>query len=132
MPAAAETPTSLSLPTGTAFPARKAPPTHHQKIQKQAQKLVADAFYGTLMKQMHDSPFKSELFSGGRGGEAFQGLLDQKLSDHMAAATHNPLVHAITHTLERPRSATGQLIHETYQHARPAAATARALTNVSA
>ena len=109
-----------TLPVQHGFAVRKAPLTQHQKIQKQAQKLVADAFYGTLMRQMHDSPFKSDLFSGGRGGEAFQGLLDQKLSDHMAAATHNPLVHAITHTLERPHNAKGQLIHETYRHTPPA------------
>jgi hypothetical protein len=117
---APQAPSSFTLPTRPTFPTPAVPPTPHQKIEKQAQKLVADTFYGTLMRQMHDSPFKSELFSGGRGGQAFQGLLDQKLSDHMAAATHNPLVHAITHTLERPRNANGQLIHEAYQqHPRP-------------
>ena len=112
---AADTQSLPSLPMRHGFPVRTVPLTAHQKVQKQAQKLVADAFYGTLMRQMHNSPFKSELFSGGRGGEAFQSLLDQRLSDHMAAATNNPLVHAITHRLERPRNLKGHLIHETYR-----------------
>jgi hypothetical protein len=59
-------------------------PTRHQQLTKQAQRLVAQTFYGTLLKQMHESPFKSELFSGGRGGQAFGPIFDQHLIDRMS------------------------------------------------
>ena len=56
------------------------PLSHHEKLVKNAQKLVSQTFFGTMLKQMHNSPFKSKIFSGGRGGEAFGSLLDQRLS----------------------------------------------------
>ena len=58
----------------TLSPASQARPAaaEHDQLTQQAQKWVAQTFFGTLLKQMHDSPFKSELFSGGRGGEAFK------------------------------------------------------------
>ena len=59
----------------------KAAPTQHDRIRKQTEKWVSQTFFGTLLKQMGESPFKSELFSGGRGGEAFQGLYNQQLVD---------------------------------------------------
>src|SRR5688500_11582533 len=40
----------------------------HAQLNTHAQKLVSQAFFGTMLKQMRNSPFKSELFSGGRGG----------------------------------------------------------------
>src|SRR4051812_17883906 len=58
----------------------------HKQLVTQTRKWVSQAFYGTMLKQMHDSPFKSKLFSGGRGGEAFGGMLDQQLADHMSSA----------------------------------------------
>ena len=74
--------------------------TRHQQLTQQARKLVAQTFFGTLMKQMRDSPFKSNLFSGGRGGEAFGSLLDQRLADHMSRAAGNKLVQGIARRLE--------------------------------
>ena len=58
--------------------------TQHDKLVHSARTWVAQTFFGQMLKQMRDSPFKSELFNGGRGGEAFQGQLDQKLAEHMA------------------------------------------------
>ena len=49
---------------------------------------------------MHDSPFKSELFDGGRGGQAFGGLMDQQLSDRMAKGANNKLVNGIVRRIE--------------------------------
>ena len=46
--------------------------------------LVAQTFYGTMLKQMRNSPFKSKLFDGGRGGEAFASMFDQHLADRMS------------------------------------------------
>jgi len=72
----------------------------HDKVTETARKLVAQTFYGTLLKQMRNSPFKSELFEGGRGGQAFSPLLDQHLAEHMTRATDNHLVNAIARKLE--------------------------------
>lgn len=74
--------------------------SQHDKIEEQARKLVAQTFYGTMFKQMRESPFKSELFSGGRGGQAFTPLLDQHLADHMARSADSKLVRAIARKLE--------------------------------
>jgi Rod binding domain-containing protein len=69
-------------------------------LEKQAQKWVSQTFFGTLLKQMHDSPFKSELFSGGRGGKAFEPLMDQHLADHMARGSGQKLVRSIVRQLQ--------------------------------
>jgi hypothetical protein len=74
--------------------------TPHEQLVDNTQKWVAQTFYGTILKQMHDSPFKSELFSGGRGGEAFSGLMDQHLTERMARAANNKLVKGIVRRIE--------------------------------
>jgi Rod binding domain-containing protein len=75
-------------------------PDAQDKVTETARKLVAQTFYGTLLKQMRNSPFKSELFEGGRGGQAFSPLLDQHLAEHMTRATDNHLVNAIARKLQ--------------------------------
>ncbi len=82
-------------------------PTHTQKasdrhaqLVKQAEKWVSQTFYGALLKQMRESPFKSKLFSGGEGGDAFSGLYDQQLADRMSKGAGGKLVHAIVRKIE--------------------------------
>jgi Rod binding domain-containing protein len=74
--------------------------TEHDKVVETARKLVAQTFYGTMLKQMRNSPFKSEMFEGGRGGQAFAPLLDQRLAEHMARSSDSHLVNAIARKLE--------------------------------
>jgi Rod binding domain-containing protein len=68
---------------------------HDEQLIDQARKWVAQTFFGTLMKQMRNSPFKSPLFEGGRGGEAFGEMYDQRLVEHMSRGAGNKLVGAI-------------------------------------
>jgi hypothetical protein len=68
--------------------ARKSP---HDRLVAQTQKWVAQTFYGTILKQMHNSPFRSDVFEGGRGGQAFGGLMDQQLAEHMARSPADKL-----------------------------------------
>ena len=85
---------------------------HPEQLTHQAQKLVAQTFYGTLMKQMHDSPFKSQLMDGGRGGQAFQPLMDQHLIDRMARSSGNKagkLVRSVVKRLERIDSSKNRI-----------------------
>ncbi len=80
---------------------RHADPTdRHTQLVTQTQKWVAQTFYGTLLKQMRNSPFKNEMFEGGRGGEAFQSMFDQQLADRMSRSAGGKLVNAIVKKIE--------------------------------
>ena len=75
-------------------------PSQHDQLTKQAQIWVAQTFFGTLLKQMHDSPFKSDLLDGGRGGQAFSSLYDQRLAERMAKGAGSKLVRSIVKRTE--------------------------------
>jgi hypothetical protein len=79
---------------------KNAQKTPHEQLVEQTQKWVSQTFYGTILKQMHNSPFRSELFEGGRGGQAFSGLMDQHLADRMAKSANNKLVKGIVRRIE--------------------------------
>ena len=91
-------------PAGAAKAAARTEPSEHDKLTKQAQKWVAQTFYGTLLKQVRQSPFHSKLFDGGRGGEAFGSLMDQNLAEHMARGTGRKLVDSITRKIEAKKA----------------------------
>src|SRR4051812_47377759 len=79
---------------------QKGQPTPHDRLTKQAQKWASQTFYETMLKQMGNSPFKSELFSGGRGGQMFNEMFDQRLADHMSRGAGNKLVGSMVKRLE--------------------------------
>ena len=60
------------------------PASRHDQLVTQTEKWVSQTFFGTLLKQMRENPFKSDLFTGGQGGQAFGALYDQQLADRMA------------------------------------------------
>jgi Rod binding domain-containing protein len=74
--------------------------TQHDQLTEKTQKWVSQTFFGTMLKQMGESPFKSDLFSGGRGGEAFSSLYHQQLADRMARGAGTKLVHSIVKSIE--------------------------------
>jgi Rod binding domain-containing protein len=82
-------------------PGEVASDPQHEQLVRSARQWVAQTFFGTLMKQMRQSPFRSDLFEGGRGGQAFTSLYDQKLIEQMARGAGNKLVNAIVHGIER-------------------------------
>jgi Rod binding domain-containing protein len=84
-------------------------PSQHDQLTKQAQIWVAQTFFGTLLKQMHDSPFKSDLFDGGRGGQAFSSLYDQRLAERMAKGAGSKLVRSIVKKSEAAAAYRRQL-----------------------
>jgi Rod binding domain-containing protein len=75
----------------------------HEKLVHETQRWVAQTFYGTMLKQMHDSPFKASWVDGGRGGQAFQPLLDQHMIDHIAKSSSKKLVNSIVRRIEGKR-----------------------------
>src|ERR1700709_2318757 len=87
--------------------ARTSALTQHERLTQQTQKWVSQTFFGTLLKQMHESPFKSQMFNGGTGGGAVQPLMDQHLADRMARASGKKLVGSIVRHIERAAVASG-------------------------
>lgn len=78
-----------------ARPAQEATPeakTKEKQLREKFEILVNKFFIGTMLKQMRDSSFKSELFSGGKGGEAFGGLMDQQLAENAGGKVAKSLV----------------------------------------
>lgn len=77
-------------------------PQHPESVdaRTQAEIFVSQAFFGTLLRQMRESPFKSDLFEGGRGGQAFGSLYDQHLAERMASGAGKSLVNSIVRHLE--------------------------------
>ena len=69
----------------------------NDELTKNAQQLVAQSFFGTLLKQAQKSPFHSDLFEGGKGGEAYQEMFNQKLAEHMAHGVGSKIVRQLVH-----------------------------------
>ncbi|MCS7033961.1 MAG: rod-binding protein [Phycisphaerae bacterium] len=88
----------------------------HRTLRKQAEKFVAQTFFTPIFKAMRSSPFKSRLLSGGRGGEAFQAMLDGLLAERMGRGAAKPLVDAIVNRLD-PH--TARLLRKTRVSAGP-------------
>jgi len=84
---------------------RPAESEKQREIRRAGGELVAQAFYTPMLKQMRDSPFKDERFSGGRGGDAFSQLLDQKIVSAMGRG-NDPLVDSIVRRLGAGHTAT--------------------------
>lgn len=94
--------------TGTIASGRALSATgQHEQLTQAARKLVAQTFFGTMLKEMRNSPFKSELFSGGRGGEAFESMHDQYLAERMANGAGRRLAESVVKHLERRQAKSG-------------------------
>jgi len=73
----------LNPPAGQ--PGRKAPPDP-AAIEAAARKVVANSFFGTMLKQVRESSSHDKLFSGGEAGKTFRAMLDDHLADRMSDA----------------------------------------------
>jgi Rod binding domain-containing protein len=84
------------------------PKSQHDKLVAQTKKWVGQTFYGTMLKQMRESPFKSDLFDGGRGGQAFGAMYDQELSERLSQGAGKQLVDSIVNRIEQRSNAVRQ------------------------
>lgn len=66
-----------------------------RQIREAADEFVGMAFILPLMKMSRNDPFKSEMFHGGQGEEAFGAQLDQMRAKQVSPAISKPLVDAI-------------------------------------
>ena len=97
--------TAALVGRGRSVAARGGGAGQHEQLVKQTEKWVAQTFYGTLLKQMRDSPFHSDLMDGGNGGKTFASLLDQRLADHMSHHAGGKLTRAIVKKIEANQAA---------------------------
>ena len=65
------------------------------KLEQAAQTLVNQFFMGSMMKQMRNSPFKNEAFTGGKAGAAYAGMFDQHVAEHSGNKIAKSLVSAM-------------------------------------
>ena len=65
------------------------------ELQKTAEQLVNSLFMGTMLKGMRNSPFKDDLFSGGKAGNAYAGMFDQQLTQHAGGGLAQDLVRSM-------------------------------------
>src|SRR5690606_32577845 len=67
-----------------------------------AEEFVATSLLMPMMTQMRDDPFKSELFHGGFGEDAFLQQFDQLIADRMSTRMSMPIVDAIYQQFAKP------------------------------
>ena len=96
--------TSTLQPAPSLVSKRLPDASQHDKLVTQTQKWVAQTFFGTLLKQVRNSPFRSELLDGGRGGQVFGSMYDQRLAEHMARGAGSKLVNSIVKRIEAKQS----------------------------
>ena len=72
-----------------------------QQLQPVAQVLIAQTFFGTLLKQSENNPYKDERIEGGRGGQMWNSMFHQKLAERMTRGSGQKLVKAVVKSLTR-------------------------------
>ena len=80
---------------------RAVPAGGRAALERTASQVLAQTFYGTLLRQMQNSPFKSELFSGGRGGQAFGAMFYDQLAMKMSSSIDPRLARSLVKRYEK-------------------------------
>ena len=70
-------------------------------LRDAAGKTVGSAFYGTILKMMRESPFKTGIGHGGRGEEVFAAQLHGVLAERMGECRKNNLSDVLYRRLEK-------------------------------
>jgi Rod binding domain-containing protein len=93
--------------------ASKSAEEKHGELVKHVETFVGTAFFGTLLKQMRESPFRSEMFGGGKAGENYDAMYHQLMSERMGKGAGRSLVDAIV------RKITGKAAYEKQRDGAP-------------
>jgi hypothetical protein len=81
----------------------RGPLSRHDKLVTQTRKWVAMTFFEPLLKQAREDPFRSKLFDGGSGGQAFGAMYDERLAERMVSDASDTLVQSIVSRIEGKR-----------------------------
>jgi len=82
----------------------RGPLSKHDQLVQQTRKWVAIAFFEPMLDQMRKSPFHSNLFDGGEGGKAFEGMYDERLAEKMSSSASDTLVNSIVRKIEAKKA----------------------------
>jgi Rod binding domain-containing protein len=77
-------------------------------LRRAADELVGEVFYGTLLRQMRQSPLKGAYGHGGRGEEVFQGQLDTVLASQAGRARGGEIADALVERFARRAEAAAE------------------------
>lgn len=75
--------------------------TSGSRLREAAGKTVGSAFYGTIFQMMRESPFKTEIGSGGRGEEVFSAQLHGVLAERLGESKQCNLSDVLYRRLEK-------------------------------
>lgn len=78
----------------------RGPLSRHQKLVTETRKWVASTFFEPLLQQARQDPFRSKLFDGGDGGQAFGAMYDERLAERMTSDASDTLVNSIVNKIE--------------------------------
>lgn len=90
-------------------------PTRDSEIRQKAQIIVNQFFVGTMLKQMRQSPFKDEMFSGGKGGQAYQGMFDRQIAERAGNRIAKTLVDSLVKSYRKHGADPKQLFIDPVQ-----------------
>lgn len=77
------------------------------ELEKTSTTLVNQFFMGSMLKQMRESPFKIDMFGGGKGGDAYAGLFDQHIAENAGNGIARSLVKSMVKQYARTVSNVG-------------------------
>lgn len=90
-------------PTSTSINLLPRQPAASDELRPKVQQWVSQSFVGELLKQVRNSPFKSELFGGGHAGDAYGKMYDIEIAKQVAPAIAGPLVDSIVRHIDGDR-----------------------------
>ncbi len=95
--------TGSAISEGLAARARQAaaPSGGRENLRQVVGEFVGNIFYGTMLRQMQSSKFKTKYLNGGRGEEIFQGQLGMELAKRLGRSVSNPAANKLFESIER-------------------------------
>ena len=70
-------------------------------LRRATGEFVGDIFYGTLLREMQQSKFKTKYLSGGRAEEAFQGQLSMEIAKRIGRSGNDPVARRLFNSVAK-------------------------------
>lgn len=89
------------------------------EARQAAEQFVSSSLLFPLLEQMQNDPFKTDLFHGGFGEDAFMQQWNQIIADRIVQSTDLPIVREVENTLTQVKGARWQGVEGSSQTYRP-------------
>lgn len=70
-------------------------------LRRSTGEFVGDIFYGTLLREMQQSKFKTKYLSGGRAEEAFRGQLSMEIAKRIGRSGNDPVARRLFESISK-------------------------------